>query len=240
MLSISLIMGFAYLLEACFGFGGAWIAIPLLTLSMSPKDAVFLMLVFQCLKVVLLIPAWKHISWKSMNLLPIGMFFGIILGVGILDVVSPRLFKLGLAIYLMGFVISDYVNSKMIRREWLGAKNGSLIYGFFGGIISGITGMGAPPYVTYLRTMKLDKLAFRASIIFIVSISNFFRLFLDAHDIIHNEVVLNNFLPCLVVFVLVSVIGSHLPKFLSEKTFKHSINAMLLGSSLMLFYKVFV
>ncbi|MDD3289181.1 MAG: sulfite exporter TauE/SafE family protein [Alphaproteobacteria bacterium] len=239
MLSVSIIMGFAFLLEACFGFGGAWIAIPLLTLSMLPKDAVFLMLVFQCLKAVLLISSWRHISWKSMNLLFVGMFFGVLIGIGILDVVSPKLFKLGLAIYLMIFVVFDYVNLKMINREWLSAKTGSLLAGFFGGVISGVTGIGGPPYVTYLRAIGLDKLAFRATIIFVVSISNYFRLFLDAGEIIHNEVVLKNFLPCLAVFVVVSVIGLHLPKFLSERVFKTAINAMLFGSSLMLFYKSF-
>ncbi|MDD3289249.1 MAG: sulfite exporter TauE/SafE family protein, partial [Alphaproteobacteria bacterium] len=165
--------------------------------------------------------------------------FGVLIGIGILDIVSPELFKLGLAIYLMIFVVFDCVNLKMINREWLGAKAGSLMAGFSGGIISGVTGMGGPPYVIYLRTIGLDKLTFRATIIFVISISNYFRLFLDADEIIHNEIVLKNFLPCLAVFVVASIIGSHLPKFLSERVFKNAINAMLFGSSIMLFYKSF-
>lgn len=237
MVFVALIIGFAFLLEACFGFGSGFLATPLLTLFMSPKDAVFLMLVFQCLKVVLLIPAWKHISWKSLNLLPVGMFFGILLGTYVLDVVSPFLFQLGLAVYLMLFVVSDYINFKMLNRDRLIGKVGSVLYGLTGGTISGMTGMGSPPYAVYLRTMGLDKLAFRASMIFIVSIGNYFRFSLDASEIIHNEAVIKNFLPCLAVFIVVSIIGSNLPKFLSEKTFKHSINVMLLGASLVLFYK---
>jgi len=237
MIAIPSIIGFAFLLEACFGFGSGFLATPLLTLFMSPKDAVFLMLVFQCLKVVLLIPAWKHIRWKSLNLLPVGMFFGILLGTYILDVVSPFLFQLGLAVYLMAFAISDYINFKLFKSERLGGKVGSIIYGLSGGTISGMTGMGGPPYAIYLRTMGLDKLSFRASMIFIVSIGNYFRFSLDAKEIIHNDVVVENFLPCLAVFIVVSIIGSHLPRFLSERTFKHAINAMLLGSSLLLFFK---
>jgi len=240
MLSVSLIIGFAFFLDACFGFGGVWLAIPLLTLSMLPKDAVFLMLVFQCMKVVLLIPAWRHINWKSMNYLFIGMFFGVLLGISILDVVSPNLFKLGLAIYLLLFVISEYANFSFEKSGWMKGKSGSVIAGFFGGIISGVTGMGAPPYVTYLRSIGLDKLAFRATIICVLSISSLFRLIMDFEEIVHNEVVVKNFVPCLVAFALVSVVGSHIPKFLPEKVFKTSINAMLLGASLMLFYKSFV
>ena len=237
MIEVPLIIGFAFLLEACFGFGSGFLATPLLTLFMPPKDAVFLMLTFQCLKVVLLVPAWKHISWKSLNLLPVGMFFGILLGAYILDVVSPFMFQLGLAIYLLLFVISDYVNFRLLSRDRLNGKAGSILYGLSGGTISGMTGMGSPPYAIYLRTMGLDKLAFRASMIFIVSIGNFFRFALDGKEIIQNKVVVENFIPCLIVFIVVSIIGSHLPRFLSEKTFKHSINAMLFGSSLMLFYK---
>lgn len=239
MLSVTIIMGFAFLLEACFGFGGGWIAIPLLSFSMLPKDAVFLMLVFQCLKILLLLPAWRHINWKSMGLLPFGTFFGILIGIQILDIVSPKLFRLGLATYLMIFVVSDYVSWEIMNRKWLRSKAGALVAGLSGGIISGITGMGGPAYVTYFRAVGVNKLAFRASIIFIASIGNFFRIFLDANEVIHNKVVLENFLPCLIVFVLVSIIGSHLPKFLSEKAFKTTINIMLVGSSLMLFYKYF-
>lgn len=240
MITIALIIGFAFLLEACFGFGSGFMATPLLCLFMSPKDAVFLMLVFQCLKVVLLIPAWKHISWKSLNLLPVGMFFGIIVGTYILDVVSPDLFQFGLAVYLISFVISDYIDFKLFKREKLGGKAGSVAYGIAGGTISGMTGMGSPPYAIYLRTMGLDKLKFRASMILIVSIGNYFRFFIDAGEIIHNEVVRQNFIPCFVAFAIATVIGAHLPKFLSEKAFKHSINAMLLGSSLMLMYKAII
>lgn len=239
MLSIPVIMGFAFLTEACFGFGGAVIAIPLLTLSMPPKDAVFLMLIFQCLKAALLIPAWKHISWKALNLLPLGLFLGVLIGINVLDIVSPKLFRLGLAVYLLGFVISEYINFKTVSRTWLDGKAGSMTAGLLGGVISGITGMGGPPYVIYLRALGLDKLAFRATIILIVSLSNFLRLFLDAHEIVQNETVLSNLLPCLAVFTLVSIIGSHLPKVLSEKVFKTAINLMLLSSSLMLFYKSF-
>lgn len=239
-LSIPLIMGFAFLLEACFGFGGGWIAVPILTLMMEPKDAVFLMLVFQCMKAVLLIPSWKHISWKSLTFLPVGMVFGVLIGIFILDIVSPDVFKLGLAIYLIIFVVSDCVNFRVVSREWLKGKAGSLGAGFLGGIISGVTGMGGPPYVIYLRAVELNKLAFRATMICVMSFSNFFRLSWDIVEIVHNEVVQTYFLPCFVMFALASVIGSQFPKFLSEKVFKNTINSMLAGSALMLFYNLFM
>ncbi len=235
MVPVVLLMGLTFLVEACFGFGGGLIAIPLLSLAMAPKDAVFLMLTFQCLKSVLLVTAWRHIDWSALKLMPIGILAGAVLGTLLLDAVDAQSLRLFLAAYLILFVAGDYW--KIAWRGLPRGRMGSLFAGVSGGVISGLTGMGGPALVTYLRTQNLPKEQFRATIILALTILNLFRFALDYREILHSAAVRTYFLPCLVVFCLVMVLGSRLPKFLSEQRFKAGINLLLLLSAALLLWR---
>lgn len=235
MASVVLLMGLTFLVEACFGFGGGLIAIPLLSLAMAPKDAVFLMLTFQCLKSVLLVTAWRQIDWQALRLLPIGILIGAPLGTIMLDAVDSQSLQLFLAIYLILFVAGDYL--KISLRSLPRGRTGSLLAGISGGLISGLTGMGGPALVTYLRTQNLPKAQFRATIILALTILNLFRFALDFQEIVKSPTLHAYFLPCLVIFCLVMLLGSRLPKFLSEASFKTGINLLLLLSAILLFWR---
>ena len=235
MVWVVLLMGLTFLVEACFGFGGGLIAIPLLSLMLAPKDAVFLMLTFQCLKSVLLVTAWRQIDWSALKFMPIGILAGAVIGTMLLDVVDAQTLRLFLAFYLILFVAGDYL--KFSWRLQAPGQTGSLLAGVSGGLISGLTGMGGPALVTYLRTQNLPKAQFRATIIVALTLLNFFRFALDYRDILQSTAVHAYFLPCLAVFCLVMVLGSRLPKFLSEQRFKAGINVLLLLSAVLLLWR---
>ena len=238
MLIVILLMGFTFLVDACFGFGAGLVAVPFLSLVMHPRDAVFLMLVFQCLKSVLLIPVWRHINWNILKLMPPGILIGAFLGTKILDMVDADMLRLFLAVYLIIFVASDYL--KLAVHRPVNGYVGSMFAGLSGGIISGITGMGGPALVTYLRSAGLNKESFRATVMLALTIVNYFRLSLDFEEIIRSPALLEYLGPCLLVFAVAAFFGSRLPKFLSEKTFKTCINLILLVSAVMLLCRNFL
>jgi uncharacterized protein len=233
---VILIMGAAFFIEACFGFGGGLIAVPFLSLLMPPQDAVYLMLVFQCLKAVLLFSVWHDIQWHVLKLMPLGIIIGLLIGTNILAATSPNLLRLLLSFYLLLFVACD-----QLKLSWRGlrlqAATGSFIAGLSGGIISGVTGMGGPALVTYCRTLGLDKKTFRATLIAIVTIVNFFRLMLDYDAMLQSAAVRDYTLPCLGIFALAMLFGSRLTQVLSETVFKRSITGLLLISALLLLYR---
>lgn len=235
MLLILVILGLGFFADACFGFGGGLIAVPLLSLVMHPKDAVLLMLVFQCLKTVLLVSAWKHISWSVLKLLPIGILAGCMIGVEVLGVFDATLLRLLLATYLVIFVVTDEL--KLNLGNHITGYAGSFLAGLSGGVISGITGMGGPALATYLRTCQLGKDAFRATIMLTLAIMNGFRLALDFNDIFYSTHWHQYLLPALAVFVVVMPLGARVPKFLSERFYRKSVNALLFTSALLLFYR---
>ncbi len=233
------IMGLAFFSEACFGFGGSFIAVPLLSLYMPPKDAVFLMLIFHCLKAVLLVTAWKHIDWKQLRFLPLGALCGVIIGTTMLDLIPPNALRVGLALYLIAFVAADIMRIAM-PLKLRDRRAESFLAGAFGGVFSGLIGMGGPAIATYLRSLQLDKMALRATLIMALTISNYFRLSLDFTEIIHNATIRDYFLPGLAVFVVVMPLGAHLPKFLSEQRFRQSIDVLLVASAIMLLIRAFI
>lgn len=232
---VVLLMGLTFLVEACFGFGGGLIAIPLLSLTMAPKDAVFLMLTFQCLKSVLLVTAWRQIDWQALKLLPIGILVGAVIGTMLLDMVDAQSLRLFLAVYLILFVAGDY-----LKISWRGlphGQTGSLLAGISGGLISGLTGMGGPALVTCLRTQNLPKAQFRATILLALTLLNFFRFALDYREIMQSPALHAYFQPCIAIFCLVMLLGSRLPRFLSERAFKTGVNLLLLLSAVLLLWR---
>lgn len=227
------ILGFTFLVEAVFGFGGAFIAVPLLSLFMHPKDAILLVLLFQALKVVLLVPVWRLVDVKTLSWMPIGIVAGTMFGALVLDSLDADLLRLMLAGYLVFYVATDYLKWNFMTT----GKVSSLTAGASGGAISGVIGMGGPAIVTYLKSCQMPKEAFRATLLAALMIANFSRLGMEIGDIWHSDVVRHYFLPTLAVFAVAMYAGSQLPKFIPDHVFKHAINVILILSAAMLFYK---
>ncbi len=59
-----LIISIAFLGESIFGFAGALISVPLLSLFLGVHDAVTLVLIFQLCTGLLIFKAYKHVNWK--------------------------------------------------------------------------------------------------------------------------------------------------------------------------------
>jgi uncharacterized protein len=235
-MAVVIIMGLAFFIEACFGFGGGLIAIPFLSLLLPPQEAVYLMLVFQCLKSVLLFSVWRDINWSVLKLMPLGIILGLFIGTDILASISPNVLRFMLGCYLLIFVACDHFKLSW-RRIQLSLTTGSLIAGFSGGLISGVTGMGGPALVTYCRTLVLDKKTFRATLIAILTIANVARFMLDYKGIMHSNTVQTYTLPCLSVFTVAMICGTKLAKKLPEAFFQQAITTLLILAAFLLFYR---
>ncbi len=116
-------------------------------------------------------------------------------------------------------------------------KAAQIISGIGGGFVMGLMGTGGPLYVTYLKSLGLNKDSFRFSLIFVLFLSNCIRVgfgiptgYFDAQNI-------SIFIYCAPAYFFALAIGYKLPKFISDKHFAWVINALLVLSGVSLLIK---
>jgi uncharacterized membrane protein YfcA len=94
-------------------------------------------------------------------------------------------------------------------------------------------GIGGPPLATYLKTRRLPKHAFRATLMLCFFASNTLRVG-GSLDLFQGEVFWGYVLPAIPLFIAGSLAGHRLPRLLSERTFQYCVDAILLLSAALL------
>ena len=117
---------------------------------------------------------WKSIDRKLVLELSVGTTIGVFLGVYILRFGDPLILNKLLGIIILGYIFYHIYSKKkvswMTRFGWL--------FGFFGGIFSGLASSGGPFFVSYIYN-KINKPAIvRATVIGVLGINNILRFFL--------------------------------------------------------------
>ncbi len=148
------------------GFGGvALMAVPLLSLVMSPIEAAALMLPLLLMMDVFGVYAWRgQGSWAHIKVLVPGAAFGVLIGMLTAQFVNPDMVKLIVGIIAVGFCLYQWLpkpqkGSAMGQPNWL---TGS-VAGAASGYTSYIAHAGSPPYHMYLIPKGLDPRAFAAT-----------------------------------------------------------------------------
>ncbi|MFH1418997.1 MAG: sulfite exporter TauE/SafE family protein [Planctomycetota bacterium] len=188
-----LIVAGAQLIYAMVGFGAGMFAIALLALvlpDLAPAVATLLILTFVT-EVWVLAGHWRKAKlWLLVGLLPtmiIGMWLGTALLTGGDEAWLKRM--LGLVVLAAGlwFLVGDrqrndrpdtadapdFDNSK---QPWhRGTKWLSIPAGLISGLLGGLFGTGGPPIIIFLRAYRLDKGAFRSTILWFFLLMSFVR-----------------------------------------------------------------
>lgn len=153
------------------GFGFGLVAMAILPLLVGVKLAsAFVSFCALAIFGALTIPLRKHIAWKALLPLFVGLALGIPIGVyGLVNLPETLLLKLlaGFILTYVGFTlfVRPRVHFHMDRR-W------GYLAGFIGGIISGALSAGGPPIIMYCDSLNLGKKGFKATlqIIFVLMV----------------------------------------------------------------------
>lgn len=149
--------------QALTGFGFGLVAIPLLTLVISPKLAPPIVLLDgMVLNAMILRRAYPLVEGRRIGLLTAAGVCGVPIGTWILthwDVDSLRIY-IGVMtcaaalLFLKGF-----------RREIRNEKAASVPIGFVSGIMSGSINMSGPPVILFFANQNIPRAVFRANIV---------------------------------------------------------------------------
>ena len=105
-----------------------------------------------------------------------------------------------------------------------------VIAGTLSGLFQGMLGIGGPPLATYLKTRRLGKHAFRATLMLCFFASNLLRV-AGSLDLFQGGTFWGYVLPAIPLFIAGSLAGHHVPRLLSEKTFQYGVDVLLLLSA---------
>jgi uncharacterized membrane protein YfcA len=188
----ALVMAGASLIYATVGFGAGMFSVALLALvlpELAPAVATILILTFFTEAWVLL-HVWRQAKYRLLlGLLPT-MAIGMWLGTELLVAGNVAWLKRALGLVVLGagawFLYDERNRRADVERESSPdaspprARRGrvgwaSLPVGLASGLLTGLFGTGGPPVIILLRGYRLDKGAFRATLLWYFFLMSFFR-----------------------------------------------------------------
>ena len=229
-LIIILGISLGFFVQTLLGFAAPLVALPLLLLVLNIQSAVAFMSIFSLLFCVsLFFTNWKFMDKKILLELSAGILAGTAFGVYLLRYGNPVILKKVLGIFIILYVIYFYaVKGKEIKiPQYVG-----ILFGFIGGIFSGMFSSGSPLFMTYTSNALKQKEIVRATIIGALSVSHIFRIpFLAYSNILTGDILIKS-LYVLPFFILSVLIGQKLFKRLKGETYINLVMIFLFLSGI--------
>lgn len=231
LIGISIFVGF--LVQSVLGFAATIVTAPMLTGFFGIKYAISFMSIFLLLfSIVMVYVNRKFINRRAVFELSIGSFFGVILGVYILQYGDPLILNKLLGFFILFYVIYHMASKKKIKK----ISGFGWVFGFFGGIFSGLFSSGGPFIVTYLHNRLDNQNVIRGSVIGVLAISNVLRFILLLHGGLITSSMIPQALFSLPFFIAALVLGQFLYKKINAKLFERLIMIFLVLTSLSLIF----
>jgi len=224
------------LLKGVISFGFPLIALPILSLVLPPKSAIFLLffsLIFLNIREI----KFKNLKdYKRIIPLGSGIFIGIIVGSIIFHKVENEFISKMIGLTIILSAITNFyglkINQSLLINKWF-----SLSYGLFAGLIGGMTTIVGPLIVIYLVSLNLKKQLFSE----MVSLSVFSCLApLYGIFFIYQNVTFNDFFISALISipaVLMQIIGFKIRDIIPQKTFKNITLSILVIIGILVLYK---
>lgn len=161
--------------------GGALggLSVPILSVWLSPKDAVGVMLPILIAIDLFGIRAWRHrASWPELRVLIPASLVGIVLGSLLFGVLSDRWIKLAIGLLAVGFMVERLVKRYVMSTLASGAAPRWVpwLCGCGAGLTSTLAHAGGPPVMYYLLRRGLEKTAFVATMVMLFAVINAAKL----------------------------------------------------------------
>lgn len=230
-----IIITFAFLAEATFGFGGGLLSIPLLSTIIDPLDAINTVAIFQLLIGVLIFTSLKNIDWKLVKPVVIGAILGTVIGFQLINQLNEVAIRWFLVIFIASFLYKTKFHPNISFSK--ASISGGLTSGIFFGLFQGSIGLGGPNLVIYFKELSTSKESFRAHAILLLSIANVIRMLLAFSHTNINENVSQLFFYTLPFFIIAICSGSYLSNKISQEVFNKLVEILLFISLIALIFK---
>jgi uncharacterized membrane protein YfcA len=152
----------ASLISGLSGFGFGLVAMSALPLFVGIRLAnAFVSICSLTIFAVLTIGLRKHVAWKALLSLFVGVAAGIPIGVyGLVNLPEGVLLKI-LAGFILSYVLFALLVQNRVRMRM--DHRWGYLAGFLAGIISGALSAGGPPVIMYCNSLDLGKKGFKAT-----------------------------------------------------------------------------
>ena len=223
-------------LRGFLGFGAALLIVPVLTLIVTPVEAVVIFVLMEIPNVIYLMPsALREFELRRISFMILGMLIGIPAGSYILVSVDSNSIKLAISTVVLLLVV-------MLASGWkIKGKIGPhimLLTGIIGGTMHGSVGLGGPPFVTILLSRIRNPLKTRANIVMVLNcLSIFTAISLLSYGTINTELLVAS---CVAapIYILCTATGSHYFRGRGNEYFKKVALIILAFISLSIIYSI--
>lgn len=150
-------------LRGFLGFGAALLIVPVLSLVLTPIEAIAILVLIEIPNVVYLTPpSLREFDFKTVLPMIFGLFVAVPIGTTALIMIDPIIMKFVISAVLLGAVW-------LLASGWRikGGVSTTTLFtaGMVGGALQGSAGMGGPPLVTTLLSLDDTAKRTRANII---------------------------------------------------------------------------
>ncbi|PCJ61303.1 MAG: hypothetical protein COA79_06900 [Planctomycetota bacterium] len=234
---ILVIIFFACLMQAVFGFGSALFSMPLLAIVIPLEEAGPIVAISATfLAIIAVIPVRKQIQIKSVRWLLLGSVVGIPIGVFLLKQLSlqPKEIKLSeenIFGFLLGILIISFSIYQLRKRNNFELKSNifAVPTGIFAGVLGGLINTTGPPIVVYGVLKRWDPIQFRASLQAYFMFSAFYISINHGYQGLWTSSVLQVTGYAIPVAILAVVVGQFINNKISTDKFTHLVYFLLIA-----------
>ncbi|MCF7918961.1 MAG: sulfite exporter TauE/SafE family protein [Candidatus Cloacimonetes bacterium] len=231
----SIIIAASALLQGLSGFGFSILSLPLLSMFLSPKTVVPVLLIFSMIiNVTVIISCWRSFSIHHIWRLLVGGIIGLPLGAKLLMILDDDLLRRGIGFFVVVFALLLLTGKRwQLKREKLAQP----FIGFLSGIFSGSVGISGPPIILFLSNKGVQKDEFRANLAGYFFLINLFTIPVYFYNHLFTKEVVHltfQFLP----FLLLGVIsGAIIAKKIKPEVFSRLVLYLLLITGILAMVK---
>lgn len=225
-----------FLLAGCVqgvtGFGGALVAIPLLSLVMDVKQAVPLSILNGLVTTTTMAYTLRHhLDWRKILPMLIGSLPGTLLGTLLLKQADAALISRLLGLVL---VAVSLFNLRFAPRPVNPSRFWGLVAGFFSGVITATVGAGGPPVIIYATLNDWSKDQIRATLTGFFVINGYVTAVCHATSGIITPHTLNLFALTCGCVLLGTMAGSRISSRMPRRTYLRIVYLLLIALGMML------
>lgn len=162
-----------FFVQTIIGFAAVLVALPILLTVLELRDAVvFISLLLAVFSILLIYQNYRDMELGVVREVGGSGFIGLVAGLYLLTIGNPALLKQGLGLFILLYAAYVLWSGKRV----IAVNRFGLLFGFIGGIFSGLYSTGGPLYVSYITNRLEDKRVLRATLLGTLGWINLSRL----------------------------------------------------------------
>lgn len=222
-------------IQGVTGFGGALVAIPLLSLVMDVKQAVPLSILNGLVTTTTMAYTLRHqLDWRKILPMLTGSLPGTLLGTLLLKWADTAQISRTLGVVL---VAASVFNLRFAPRPINPARRWGIVAGFFSGVITATVGAGGPPVIIYATLHDWSRDEIRSTLTGFFVVNGYVTAAFHAANGIITGQTLHLFALTGGCVLLGTMAGSRISTRMPRRTYLRVVYLLLIGLGLMLLWR---